>query len=140
MNFYGNSANFVVNFTSVPDTPLVFAITLPLFAVKQGLLGFYLEESWHRYLALHMPLCVVSIGGVCSKKEENTGMRAAACCQFYNLVSFAGESSKKVELARDYARESIELLRRSGMLGKMKNWSQKERLLRRHAPPARRRS
>ena len=128
--YHGGSVNFMVKYErfAESDAPTIFVISLPLFAYKHDLLHFYLEASWHRYLALYMPLCMIKIDGTCIKREENTGTRSTACCPFYKYFSFEGKASEKKELCREFVDASMEALGKSGALAEMKKWSRKERL------------
>ena len=135
VEYFGGNANVLVNFTSSSSTAgvRVFAVTLPLFAKNDELLDFYLEKAWHNYLGLHMPMCVVSSDGICSKRPQNTGSRSTECCDFYNYFSTRNDSSKKETLLHKWVSSVIRVHRESGFLDRLKDWSQRERLRLRRA-------
>ena len=134
VEYHGGAANIVANYVSHFGNPQIFQVSIPLISFSgddslDGFLYFYLEETWHRYLALSMPMCIVSSDGICRKRKENTGDRATACCEFYNYFSLGSESPNKEKLGGEFARAAIENMKRRGMLANMKEWSRIERLL-----------
>ena len=104
MNHFFWKANYVSHF----GNPQIFQVSIPLISFGtdslNGFLYFYLEETWHRYLALYRPMCIVSSDGTCRKREENTGEVIAACCEFYSYFSLGIESPSKEKAGREFAR------------------------------------
>ncbi len=94
--YYGASANFVVKLSDTSTaSPQVFVAVLPLFAKGESLATFHLHEIWQRYVEHHMPLCVISREGICTKRQENTGKLSTPCCDFFRYFTLKGGSSKK---------------------------------------------
>ena len=123
VEYHGGAANIVANYVSHFGNPQIFQVSIPLISFgKNGFLYFYLEETWHRYLALSMPMCIVSSDGTCRKRKENTGIRATACCDFYNYFSLGSESPNKETAGREFAKAAVENVKRVGRLAKMKAW------------------
>ena len=130
VDYHGGAANIVANYVSHFGNPQIFQVSIPLISFgKNGFLYFYLEETWHRYLALNMPMCIVSSDGICRKRKENTGIRATACCTFYDYFSLGSESPNKEKLGHEFATAATENEKRRGTLAYMKEWSRIERLL-----------
>ena len=135
VEYFGGSANLLANLpsSSLTEGARLFHISLPLFVAQDGLLNFYLDEAWHTYLGQHMPMCVVSSDGICSKRPENTGPRTTSCCDFYNYFSARNDSSKKETLLHKLVSSGIRVHRESGFLDRLKDWSQRARLRLRRA-------